>query len=170
MRPFLMPCSPTGNQRGGRFLPNSGRPYSRNRKDGLLCDKNAEKCARKLIRFAQTGSLATQPAQIEQLGAADLGGADLLYLLDHFAVERKDALHALAKTHLADGETALRAILARNYDTLKGLNAFFVAFFDLDLDANRVAGNERRQVGALKLGSQTLHDWMDGHEYFPALS
>src|ERR1019366_46534 len=51
--------------------------------------------------FVETGSLATQTTQVEELGAPNLVGAELLDLVDNLGVVREDALDALAEAHLA---------------------------------------------------------------------
>jgi hypothetical protein len=116
------------------------------------------------IGFAQTSSLAAQGAQIEKLGAAHASRANFFHFLHHFAVQGENALDALAKAHLANREATFGAILARNHNALKGLDALFVAFFNLYLDTDRIARAEFGEVGALKFGSQTLHDGMNRHK------
>ena len=61
------------------------------------------------VHFLETGSLAAQSAKVEQLGATHLVAANLLDSVDDLGIKREDALHALAKAHLAHGEGALRA-------------------------------------------------------------
>jgi hypothetical protein len=122
------------------------------------------------IDFLQTGSLATQFANEEQLRAANLVAADLLNAVDDFGIEREDTLHALAKAHLAHREGALGAFVNGDDKAFKGLQALFIAFLDLDLDPNLVTGHERGQIGALKLVGQALHDGMNGHCLFLRLN
>src|SRR5277367_300009 len=107
-----------------------------------LMQKTVEDRELRPVNFLEAGSLAAQSAQVEELGAADLGGADLFDPVDDLGVEGEDALDALAEADLADGETALGSALERDHDTLKSLDTFLVALFDLDLDANGVAGHE----------------------------
>src|SRR5271157_1221492 len=116
----------------------------------------------------QAGSLAAQVAKIEQLGAPHLVAANFFDLIDHLGVEREDALHALAKAHLAHGKGTLGALVDGDDQALKGLQALFVAFLDLDLNANLVAGHKLREVGALELVCQALHYGMNGHWIIPA--
>src|SRR5579883_1045612 len=118
------------------------------------------------LDFLQTGGLSAESAEIEQLGATDAAGADLLDLINHFGVEGENALYALAEAHFADGEAALRAVLAGNHDALKCLKAFFVTFFNFDLYAHRVAGDKRGQVRAIEFLGKALHDGMDRHSSF----
>src|SRR5271157_5262682 len=59
------------------------------------------------VHFLQTGGLAAQSANVEQLGAAHFVAANLLDLVDDLRVERENTLHALPKAHLANGKGAL---------------------------------------------------------------
>ncbi len=117
--------------------------------------------------FVQACSLAAQTAQVEQLGAPNLVGAELLDLVDDLGVEGEDALDALAEAHLAHGEGALRPTVGCDNHAFKGLEAFFLAFANLDLHAYGVAGAKRGVVGPLKFGGQFLHNRMNRHRYFP---
>ena len=108
-----------------------------------LLERLAADFAGNAVHFLETGGFAAQSADVEQLGAADAVAANLLNLVDDFGIEGEDTLHTLAKAHLADGEGALRSSVNGDYETFKGLEAFFIAFFDLDLDANLVARDER---------------------------
>src|ERR1035437_9527000 len=117
--------------------------------------------------FVETGSLATQTTQVEQLGAPNLVGAELLNLVDDLGVVGEDALDTLAEAHLADGEGALRSLAGCNDHSFKSLEAFFLAFANLDLYADGVAGSKCGVVGPLKFGGQFLHNRMDRHRDFP---
>ena len=99
--------------------------------------------------LAQTGSLAAQTAQVEELGAADLVAANLLDLVDDLGVVGEDALDALAEAHLANGKGALGSLAAGDHNAFKRLKTLFFAFLDLDLNANLVAGGELREIGPL---------------------
>src|SRR5262249_53516698 len=112
------------------------------------------------FHFAQTGGLAFQFAQVEQLGAAHLVGACDLHFVDDLGVEREDALDALPKADLAHGKASARAVAARDNGAFKRLHAFFVAFLDLYLDADGVARLDGREVVALQPGSEFFHDGM----------
>src|ERR1035441_9634850 len=104
--------------------------------------------------FLQTGSLAAQTAQVEQLGAPDLVGAEFLDPVDDLGVVGEDALDALAEAHLADGEGGLWAAVGCDDHAFKGLEALFLALANLDLNADGVAGAQRGVVGPLKFGGQ----------------
>jgi hypothetical protein len=114
--------------------------------------------------FLETGSLATETAEVEELRAAHLVGADFLDLVDNLGIVGEDTLDTLAEAHLADGEGALGALLAGNDHAFERLEAFFVALFDLHLHANGIAGGEVGEVGTLEFVSQLLHDGMDRHD------
>jgi hypothetical protein len=116
---------------------------------------------RRALHFLQTGSLAAQSADVEQLRTADLIAADLLDLVDDLRIEGEDTLYALSKAHFADGKGALGPLVDGNYEAFKRLQTFLIAFFNLHLHANLVAGHEIGEIGALQLFSQTLHNWMD---------
>jgi hypothetical protein len=92
--------------------------------------------------FSKTSRFAAQTAQIEQLGATNLVGAELLNPVHNLGVIWEDALDALAEAHLANGEGALRPFAGGDDHALKGLEAFFFAFTNLDLNSNGVAGGE----------------------------
>src|SRR5271169_5709840 len=115
------------------------------------------------LDFFEAGGFAAESAEVEELGAADLGRADFLDLVDDLGVEGKDALDALAEAHFADGEAALRAVFAGNHDAFKCLEALFIAFLDLDLHAHSVAGDEGRQVCTVQLFGKALHNGMNRH-------
>jgi hypothetical protein len=117
--------------------------------------------------FLETSSLTAETAEVEELGAANLVGAELLDLVDNLGVIGEDTLDALAEAHLADGKSSLRALLASDDHAFEGLETLFIAFFDLDLHADKVAGGEVGKVGALKLVSEFLHDRMNGHGVIP---
>src|SRR5215472_4415271 len=120
------------------------------------------------LNLAETGSLATQTAEVEELGAANLVGADLLNLVDDLGVVGEDALDALAEAHLADGEGPLGSLAAGDHHALERLQTLLVAFLDFHLHANLVAGAEVREVCALELVGQLLHNRMDCHDAFLA--
>src|SRR5205085_1121275 len=62
-------------------------------------------------------------------------------------IKREDALDALAKTDLADGEAAAHALIGPgDADAFEILDAGALAFDDLDADAERVARTEFRDI------------------------
>src|ERR1700744_5711255 len=122
------------------------------------------------LDFLEAGSLAAESADVIELGAAHFVAANLLDAVNDPGVEGEDALDALSEAHLADGECALGAIVDGDDEAFKSLQTFLVAFFNLDLDANLVSGDELGQIGALELFGQTLHNWMDRHGFFLRLN
>src|SRR5271155_5337987 len=86
------------------------------------------------FHFAQASGLATQRAEIIQLGAADVRRTQHINLVDDFGVDGEDTLHALAKAHLAHGKAGLCAPALGDDDSFKSLQAFLVAFLDLHVD------------------------------------
>src|SRR5581483_10427432 len=91
--------------------------------------------------------LAAPAAQIIELGAADLAAAQDFDRVDHRRVQRKDALNALAVGNLAHGEILVESRAgAADADAFIGLHARPLALDDLDVDSERVAGPEVRNV------------------------
>src|SRR4051812_15440896 len=64
---------------------------------------------RRVLALRDTGRLAAAIAQVIQLGAANLAGADHLDGLDQRRIDREHALHALAVADLANREALLDA-------------------------------------------------------------
>src|ERR1035438_997219 len=97
----------------------------------------------KLSALFQTGGFALQGAQIVKLGAAYAAGADHIDVIHHLGVYRKDTLHALAETDLADSDAFAHAhAVAGNQHAFESLEALFLAFLDLDVPLDGVAGAE----------------------------
>ena len=96
----------------------------------------------------ETGGLALELPQVVELRATHSVALDDIDLLDDRRVQWEDALDALSETHLADGDRLTNArIVAGQQDSLKDLDALFLAFPDLDVNLDLVA--------RLKLGSRT---------------
>src|ERR1017187_2556443 len=119
----------------------------------------------KLVALFQTGSLALQGAQIVKLGAAHAARADHIDVIHHLGVHWEDALHALAKTDLADGDALAHAhAVAGNQHAFESLEALFLAFLDLYVNLDGVTGAKLGEfflpfVLDNKLGQQRiLHD------------
>src|SRR5438270_3171187 len=100
-----------------------------------------------LFAVLQARRLALQLAQVEEPRALYLAAGDDLDLVDARRIERKDALHADAVAHLADGERGvhLAALLADDH-ALEDLDAFLVAFADLRVHPHGVADAELRDL------------------------
>ena len=100
------------------------------------------RCPR-LLAFSQTGGLALQAAQVIQLGPAHLARAHHVDVIDHLRMDREDALHSLAEADLANRDGLAQAgIVAGDQRSFESLEALFVAFLDLDVDPQGVAGPE----------------------------
>jgi hypothetical protein len=110
------------------------------------------------LDFAQASGFATQSAEIVELCAANVCGAEYVDFIDDLGVERENTLDALAEAHLADGEGWLRATAFGDDGAFEGLGALFVAFLDADVNADGVAWSEAGNVGALGLGQQLGDD------------
>src|ERR1700694_1142400 len=117
------------------------------------------------IHFTQASSLALEPTEIKKLGAADLVGANDLNLVQHRGIQREDTFDALAEADLTHGEAALWTVALGNERAFKGLSALFVAFLDLDLDADGIPGIHWGKIFALQPGSKLFHDWVLGHRF-----
>src|SRR6185437_10458066 len=69
--------------------------------------------------------------------------------IDDARVDGEDALDAMAEADLADGDALTHsAVVAGDHDAFKGLEALFVAFLDLYVDADGVAGAKLRHIGS----------------------
>src|ERR1700744_2326502 len=102
--------------------------------------------------FLKTRGLAFKSPQIVQLRAADLSRAHNIDVIDNRGAQRENTLDAVTEADLADRYgLAHPGVLAREHRAFKHLNAFFFAFFDFDVDFDRVAGTEWRQIGATLL-------------------
>ena len=103
--------------------------------------------------LGDAGRLAATIAQIIELGAPHLAAPHDFDRIDHRRIDGKHALDALAIGDLADREVLVEAAAAaRNAHALIGLNAGALAFRDLHVDDDRIAGLERRHLRAGQLG------------------
>src|SRR5580704_6050342 len=110
-----------------------------------------------LSAFLQAGGFSLESAQIIKLRPANLSGADHVDVIDNSRAQRENTLHAMPKADLADGDRlAHTGILAREHGAFKHLNTLFFAFFDLDVNLDRIARTERRQIGAAILVDKLL--------------
>ena len=121
------------------------------------------------VNFLEACCLAAESAEVEELGAANLGRANDADAVNGLGVEGEDALYALAKADFADGEAALSAFVDSDDDALECLKAFFFAFLDLDLHAHGVARDKSGEVSAIDFIGKPLHDWMNRHSFFLAI-
>src|SRR5664280_3927073 len=78
--------------------------------------------------------------KIEVLRSAHVRRTQHFDLVDDLRVGGEDALDALPKAHLAHGEAGLVSVTLGNDDTFESLQALLVAFLDLHVDPDGVAG------------------------------
>src|SRR4051794_9117562 len=96
-----------------------------------------------LFALAETGGLALESAKVVQFGAADAAGAHHIDVIDDAGIHREDALDALAEGDLADGDALAHSrVVPGNDRAFEGLKALFVAFLNLDVNPDGVAGAE----------------------------
>jgi hypothetical protein len=88
----------------------------------------------------ELATLATQPAQIAQVGAANLGVPFHYDLIDERRAQQESTFHAdTVSGHAANRKIAAVASLANtDHGTFEFLDALAIAFFDLDVNANLV--------------------------------
>src|SRR5260370_3809482 len=147
------------------------KPRARNSRSRVASHRNLPpagigRMARpKLFALFQAGSFALQRTQIVQLGAAHAAGADDIDVVHHLRMYREDTLHALAKTDLSDGDALAHThSVACDQHAFESLEALFLAFLDLHVHLNGVAGTKLGEfllpfVLDDKLGQQrVLHD------------
>src|SRR4051794_37373269 len=114
------------------------------------------------LLFDACGFTAEIPEVVE-LCAADPAMAFNLDAIDAGGVEREHALHADPARNLANGEHLARSTaFTGDHHALEDLNALFVAFFDLDVDLDGVAGGEVRNVGTRFARLDDFHDFWHG--------
>src|ERR1700751_3447303 len=103
--------------------------------------------------FGDAGRLAAAIAQIIELGAPHLAAPEDFDRVDHRRIDGENALHALAIGDLPHREVLVEAIAAaRDAHAFIRLNAGALAFRDLHVDDDRVAGLELRDLGPGQLG------------------
>ena len=112
-------------------------------------------------RSLETRGLAFEVAKVIQFRAPDIAGADHVDMVDHTRVHRENTFHALAEADLAHGDAFAHArIVARDDGAFKSLQPLLIAFLDLHVNPDRIAGPERRDVRPLvlidKLGQQRI--------------
>src|SRR5262245_48752230 len=100
-----------------------------------------------VLLLDDAGALAAQAAQIIELGATHLAAAHDLDRVDHRRIEREHAFHALAVGNLAHGEILVQpGAGAADADPFVGLDAGAFTLDHLDIDQDRVAGFELRDI------------------------
>ena len=105
--------------------------------------------------LGDAGRLAAAIAQVIELGAPHLAAAHHLDRVDVRRIDREHALDALAVGDLADREALLDAAAgAGDADALVGLHAGALAFLDLDVHDDGVAGLEIRDGARRRSGGR----------------
>src|SRR5689334_6634372 len=95
--------------------------------------------------LVETRGLASEPTQIIKLRAAHLSCAHHVNVVDHRSLHREDALDTVAEADLADRDgLAHPGVVAGDDGALEYLEALFIAFLDLDVHLDGVAGPELR--------------------------
>src|SRR5437868_6863921 len=99
------------------------------------------------LLFLDSSRLAGEMTEIVELRATDASAANDLNLGEHRAVDREDALDADAVGDLPHGEALAHTTPStRNADALEGLNTLLLTFLDANVDAQRIAGAEGRNI------------------------
>src|SRR5271166_5608610 len=100
-----------------------------------------------LLALAQAGCFALEAAQVVEFGAAHAASSNYVDMVHHRGMDGENALDALAKADLADGDRLAQAgVVARDYGSFKCLKALFIAFLDSYVDADRVARTKLRHL------------------------
>src|SRR5687768_2012971 len=153
-----------------RFLPSAmpeGKTASSDSALAFRCGRFRNTDAYFLL--PNTCRLAGEGAEIEQLRAAHATATQHRDVGDHRAVQGEDALDAHAVRNLANRKRrAHTATTTRDADTFEGLEAFLVTFANTDIDAQRIAGAERRdRLHPLLLGFyERVHGLEPGWSHF----
>src|SRR5438270_6200134 len=105
-----------------------------------------------LVDVFQTSCFPSQCTQIIELRPTHLGRTQHVNFVDHFRVDRENALDALAKADLADGEAGLSTVGLRDDHAFEGLQTLLVAFLYLHLYTHRVTGAKDGNIVALGFG------------------
>ena len=101
-----------------------------------------------------------QVAEVIQFGATHTTHDRDFDLGDFGRVDGERTFDAATIGNLANGERFANATTATaNDDTFENLDAFFVAFLNIDVHANGIAGTEIRQVGANLFLFNCCNNW-----------
>src|SRR6187455_2419426 len=113
--------------------------------------------------FFDAGGLAGQVAQVVQLGATHIAATLHRDVGNAGAVQLEYALYAFAVRDLAHRHRGVvTPVAARDHHALVGLHAFPVAFGDLHVHHDGVAGLEFRHLACGALGFNLLDDVVHG--------
>src|ERR1051326_7653115 len=116
-----------------------------------------------LALFFDARGFAAEIPEVVELCAADAAMTFDLDLIDRRRIEGEHSFDSDSSGDLADGEHLARTTaFARDDETLEDLDALFVAFLDLHVDLDGVAGREVRDVGARFARLDQFHDVRHG--------
>ena len=114
--------------------------------------------------FLDARRLAFEVAQVVQLRAAHLAAPLHGHRVDRRTVRLEYALDAGAMRNLAHGERRIQAgILLGDAHAFIGLHALAIAFLDLDVHHDGIAGPEFGQLARDLCGFELLEDVHDAH-------
>src|SRR5208282_3508011 len=104
------------------------------------------------------GRLAGELAQVVELGAADIAAAQNLNLLDARRMQGENPLDADSVRYFAHRKSrAVAAAIDLDHDPFELLEPLLLAFNDLDLNSQRIAGAKRGQI----LAQSTILEFLD---------
>src|SRR5581483_5822289 len=102
----------------------------------------------RLLAFSQPGSLALQPAEIVEFGPPGTARADHVDVIDHLGMDRENTFDSLPETDFPNRDAlAQPGVVPGNHGAFKRLQPLLVAFLDLHVDPDGVAGTKGRDVG-----------------------
>jgi hypothetical protein len=114
---------------------------------------HSSESATHLFALAEAGRFALQPAKVVELSSPDAARSHNIDMIDDGGMQGENALYALSKADLSNGDGfAQSGILAGNHGSFESLQALFVAFFNLDVDTDGIAGTKRRTLGPIVFG------------------
>jgi len=106
-----------------------------------------------LFALAEAGGFTLQLTEIVEFGAPDAARAHDIDMIDDGGMQRENALYTLPKADFANGDGFAQAgVLAGDHGSFESLQAFFVAFLNLDVDTDGIAGTKRRSLGPIVFG------------------
>lgn len=113
--------------------------------------------------FLDLRCLAPQVAQVVQLGATDIAVGFYFDLFDHWRMQRERTLDSNAEGNLANREGAANArAVDTDANALEDLNARAIAFNDVHVNFESIAGAEGWDVVAALVGGDLINDVSHG--------
>ncbi len=100
-----------------------------------------------LRTFFEAGGFAFEGTEVIEFRAADAARANDIDVIDGAAMKWEDALDALAEANFSNGDGVAEAgVIACNEGAFENLDAFLIAFLDLDVDLQSIARTEDRNI------------------------